>query len=74
MLNLNDYQIWGSLTAVVALDSLHDFESRVAALLQAGNRGLEENQQFLTPTEAGNHAKRATGIAADLAILSCVGY
>ena len=63
--------IWGSITLVVALDSLHDnFEMTTTLLLHSGNKDLEEIQQIVTSTEAANLAIQAVGAIADFALMA----
>lgn len=56
---------------MVALDSLHDdFETTTTSMLERGDKTIEEIQQILASAEAKFLSKRATGVTADLAMMS----
>lgn len=68
---ISNRDIWDSIVIIVAHDSLHnDFESTTTTILECGNKTINKIQQILASAEAKLISKQATGVIAELAMLS----
>lgn len=64
-----DWTIWDSITLVVTLNFLHNFEIKITSLLHLNNNDLKEIQQIVISTKVANIVKGVTGQTANLVII-----